>query len=90
VLDLCRHAYFFGDLWLKNKAIFWRLCIHWYPKMRQIIDLLFVLQIKKTNTQIENGHFVVPIHIPGQQKHLFYKMNTQMGHFREGPLLCNV
>ncbi len=45
---------------------------------------------KKPNTQIENGHFVVRIRVLGQQKHLFYKMNTQMHHFRVGPLQCNV
>jgi hypothetical protein len=41
---------------------------------------------KNMNTQIENGHFVVRIRVSGQQKHLFYKMNTQMRHFKVRPL----
>jgi hypothetical protein len=61
-----------------------------YSKTIQKIGLLFVLQIKKMNTQIENGHFLVRIRVSGQQKHPFYKTNTQMHHFKVGPLQCNV
>jgi hypothetical protein len=40
---------------------------------------------RKSNAQIENGHFVVRVHISRQQKQLFYETNTQLRHFRVGP-----
>jgi hypothetical protein len=77
----------------QDSAIIWH---PFYPlHMRKFfetrLNMAFYLCYKKNkNTQIENGHFVVHIRVSGQQKHLFYKTNTQMHHFRVGPLQCNV
>jgi hypothetical protein len=46
-------------------------------KETNIFGLLFMLQIKKTNTQIKKWSFCMRIHVLVQRNHLFGKTNTQ-------------
>jgi hypothetical protein len=48
--SLSTHPLFWQPL-ANNRAIFWCLGICWYPKKRQTIGLLYVLQIKKKYTK---------------------------------------
>ncbi len=64
----------------------WFLAIFpcWYPKNRQIFGLLFVLQIKKTNTtQIKKWSFCMRIRVSAQTNHFFGNTNTQKTDAKE-------
>ncbi len=79
-MDLCRQIKYFGKIWLLFGVLLSVCVFVGIPKRdkkRQIFGLLFVLQIKKMNTQIQNGHFVMCIGVSVQRNHLFCKTSTQ-------------
>jgi hypothetical protein len=81
-MDLHRHSKYFGNIWQLFGVLF-SICVFvGTPKNRLIFGLLFVLQIKKMNTQIKKWSFCMRIRVLVQTNHFLatqiHKRRLQM------------